>query len=128
VNRSTSIWGADAKEFKPQRWLDEEEHKGRLRRYKAIAIIDFRRWSKDMFGERFCAAEFKVRESISCDKLDTDLVFNDSSFIGARAELYFELRDGADTQFEMEGWYCSGRKSLERTDVACHSAYVARNK
>jgi len=56
VNRSTSIWGADAKEFKPQRWLDEGGTPEKAKENTRLSpFTDFCRWPKDMFGERIRA-------------------------------------------------------------------------
>jgi cytochrome P450 len=67
VNRSTSIWGADAKEFKPQRWLDEggtPEKAKEIQGYRHL--LTFADGSRTCLGRGFALAEFKVRESISC--------------------------------------------------------------
>jgi cytochrome P450 len=68
MNRSTSIWGADAKEFKPQRWLDEggiSEKAKEIQGYRHI--LTFVDGPRMCLGKSFALTEFKVRDYIcSC--------------------------------------------------------------
>lgn len=62
MNRSTSIWGADAKEFKPQRWLEEG---GIQRKAKEVQghrhLLTFSDGQRACMGKTFALAEMKVR-------------------------------------------------------------------
>jgi len=54
INRSTNIWGPDAKEFKPQRWLEEGDIQGKCELdpgSSSSAVICGR--TKDIFGKGF---------------------------------------------------------------------------
>ena len=62
VNRSTSIWGPDAKEFVPERWLDDE--KGLTPKAKEVQgyhhLLSFVDGPRTCLGRSFAIAEFKV--------------------------------------------------------------------
>ncbi|KIM79200.1 hypothetical protein PILCRDRAFT_10611 [Piloderma croceum F 1598] len=95
VNRSISIWGADAKEFKPQRWLEEggiQEKAVEIRGYRHL--LTFVDGPRTCLGKGFALTEFKATLSV--------LVRNYT----------FELRDGPDTEFEM------GKTILPRPKVS----------
>lgn len=62
VNRSTSIWGPDAKEFVPERWLEDE--KGLTTKAKEVQgyhhLLSFVDGPRTCLGRAFAIAEFKV--------------------------------------------------------------------
>ncbi|KIJ59409.1 hypothetical protein HYDPIDRAFT_140642 [Hydnomerulius pinastri MD-312] len=95
VNRSAAIWGSDAKEFKPERWLDEE---GIPRKAKEIQghrhLLTFVDGPRTCLGKGFAIAEFK-----------TVLLVLVKNFV-------FEMRDGPETKIE------TGRGVLPRPKVA----------
>jgi cytochrome P450 len=62
MNRATAIWGPDAKEFKPERWLDNES--GLTARAKEIQgyhhLLTFIDGPRTCLGKGFALTEFKV--------------------------------------------------------------------
>lgn len=62
MNRSTSFWGPDAKEFKPERWLDDES--GVPEKAKEVQgyhhLLTFVDGPRTCLGKGFALAEFKV--------------------------------------------------------------------
>ena len=68
MNRSSSIWGADAKEFKPQRWLDEGGTQGKAKEIQGYRhLLTFVDGPRACLGRGFALAEFKVCKIIfSC--------------------------------------------------------------
>lgn len=62
VNTSEMLWGADAKEWKPERWLEDE--KGIPKRAKEIQgyhhVLSFIEGQRMCLGRVFAVTEFKV--------------------------------------------------------------------
>ena len=62
INRSEAFWGADAKEFKPERWLENEA--GLTPESKEIPgyhhLLSFIDGPRICLGKLFAVAEFKV--------------------------------------------------------------------
>ena len=62
MNTSTALWGADAREFRPERWLDAD---GIPRGAQAIQghrhLLTFVDGQRMCLGRGFALAEFKVR-------------------------------------------------------------------
>lgn len=62
INRSEALWGPDAKEFKPERWLDNES--GLTSKAKEIPgfhhLLSFIDGPRICLGKLFAVAEFKV--------------------------------------------------------------------
>ncbi|KAG2125569.1 cytochrome P450 [Suillus cothurnatus] len=84
INRSSAIWGPDAKEFKPDRWLTEDGISGKAKEVQGHRhLLTFVDGPRTCLGKDFAIAEFKVVLSI--------LVKN----------FVFELRDGPDTEIEI---------------------------
>ncbi|KAI5117517.1 hypothetical protein M0805_009525 [Coniferiporia weirii] len=85
VNRSEAIWGADAKEFKPERWLDGEA--GLTPKAKELQgyhhLLTFIDGPRTCLGRGFAVTEFKSVLSV--------LVRN----------YVFSMRDGPGTKVEM---------------------------
>ncbi|KAI6117793.1 cytochrome P450 [Pisolithus thermaeus] len=83
INRSTEIWGADAKVFRPERWLEEDGIPKKAQDIQAYRhLLTFVDGPKTCLGKNFAVAEFKAVMSV----LVKDFVF--------------ELRDGPNTQVE----------------------------
>ena len=65
LNRSEAIWGPNAKDFKPERWLDDES--GLTPRAKEFQgyhhLLSFIDGPRICLGRVFAVAEFKVRGS-----------------------------------------------------------------
>ncbi|KAI5987609.1 cytochrome P450 [Pisolithus albus] len=84
INRSTEIWGADAKVFRPERWLEEGGIPKKAQDIRAYRhLLTFVDGPKTCLGKNFAVAEFKTVMSV----LVKDFVF--------------EFRDGPDTQVEL---------------------------
>ncbi|KAG1742288.1 cytochrome P450 [Suillus paluster] len=84
INRSFSIWGPDAKEFKPDRWLAEGGISGKAKEVQGHRhLLTFVDGPRTCLGKDFALAEFKTVLSV--------LVKN----------FMFEMRDGPDTQLEI---------------------------
>jgi cytochrome P450 len=61
INRSANIWGPDAKEFKPQRWLDEDGIPASAKEIPAYRhLLTFVDGSRACLGRTFALTEFKV--------------------------------------------------------------------
>lgn len=62
VNKSESIWGSDAHDFKPERWLDQGD--GIPEKVKAVQghrhLLTFVDGPRTCLGKSFALAEFKV--------------------------------------------------------------------
>ncbi|KAG2068513.1 cytochrome P450 [Suillus decipiens] len=84
INRSEAIWGFDAKEFKPDRWLDEDGISGKAKEVQGHRhLLTFVDGPRTCLGKDFAIAEFKAVLSV--------LVKN----------FVFEMRDGPNTEVEM---------------------------
>ncbi|KAG1837214.1 cytochrome P450 [Suillus subalutaceus] len=84
INRSSAIWGHDAKEFKPDRWLTEDGIDGKAKEVQDHRhLLTFVDGSRMCLGKEFAITEFKAVLSV--------LVKN----------FVFEMRDGSDTPVEV---------------------------
>ncbi|KAG0691804.1 cytochrome P450, partial [Suillus ampliporus] len=84
INRSFAIWGPDAKEFKPDRWLAEGGISGKAKEVQGHRhLLTFVDGPRTCLGKDFAVTEFKAVLSV--------LVKN----------FVFEMRDGPDTQVEV---------------------------
>ncbi|EGN92321.1 hypothetical protein SERLA73DRAFT_117507 [Serpula lacrymans var. lacrymans S7.3] len=84
MNRSTDVWGPDAKEFNPERWLDEDGIPSKAKDIQGHRhLLTFSDGPRTCLGKGFALAEFKAVLSV--------LVRN----------FTFEMRDGPDTKVEL---------------------------
>ncbi|KAG2066952.1 cytochrome P450 [Suillus decipiens] len=84
INRSPAIWGPDAKEFKPSRWLTEDGITAKAKEVQGHKhLLTFSDGPRACLGKDFAIMEFKAVLSV--------LV---KSFV-------FEMRDGLDTKVEI---------------------------
>ncbi|KAG1785647.1 cytochrome P450 [Suillus plorans] len=84
INRSSTIWGPHAKEFKPDRWLTEDGIGGKAKEVQGHRhLLTFVDGPKTCLGKDFAIMEFKTVLSV--------LVKN----------FVFEMRDGPDTPVEV---------------------------
>ncbi|KAG6330483.1 hypothetical protein ID866_8607 [Astraeus odoratus] len=61
INRSNSIWGPDAKEFRPERWLEEDGIPKKAQEIQAYRhILTFSDGPRTCLGKGFAVAEFKA--------------------------------------------------------------------
>jgi cytochrome P450 len=97
INLSAAIWGEDAKDFKPSRWL-EDGHSGIPAKAREVQghrhLLTFSDGPRTCLGKNFALAEFKAVLSV--------LVKN----------FVFELRDGVNSEIEI------GRGLLPRPKIA----------
>ncbi|KAG0695944.1 cytochrome P450 [Suillus ampliporus] len=83
INRSCALWGPDAKEFNPDRWLAEGGISGKAKEVQGHRhLLTFVDGPRTCLGKDFAVTEFKAVLSV--------LVKN----------FVFEMRDGPDTQIE----------------------------
>ncbi|KAI6017137.1 cytochrome P450, partial [Pisolithus marmoratus] len=102
VNKSTEIWRADAKVFRPERWLEEDGIPKKAQDIQAYRhILTFIDGPRTCLGKGFAVAEFKAVMSV--------LVKN----------FVFEMRDGPDTRVELGRGFLPRPKIVgeEGTDV-----------
>ncbi|KAH7907168.1 cytochrome P450 [Hygrophoropsis aurantiaca] len=100
INRSEAFWGADAKEFKPERWLDEAGITGKAKELQGHRhLLTFVDGARTCLGKGFALAEIKAVLSV--------LIRN----------FAFELRDGPDTKVELT------RGVLSRPKIAGEAGY-----
>ena len=65
MNRSTNIWGPDAKEFRPERWLEEGGIHGNADSIQGYHhLLTFSDGPRICLGRSFALAEFKVCNSV----------------------------------------------------------------
>ncbi|KAG1729371.1 cytochrome P450 [Suillus lakei] len=84
INRSSAIWGPDAKEFKPDRWLTEDGISGKAKEVQGHKhLLTFVDGPRTCLGKDFAIAEFKTVLSV--------LVKN----------FVFEMQDGPGTLVEV---------------------------
>ena len=71
INRSEAIWGKDANEFKPERWLDDEA--GLTEKAKDFQgyhhLLSFVDGPRICLGRLFAVAEFKVCCVLFCSSV-----------------------------------------------------------
>jgi cytochrome P450 len=60
INRSEAFWGADAKEFKPERWLNEDGLADAKEIQGHRHLLTFSDGPRICLGKGFALAEFKV--------------------------------------------------------------------
>lgn len=84
VNRSTRLWGEDAMDFRPERWLEKDGIPKKAQDIQAYRhILTFMEGPRICVGKGFALTEFKAVMSV--------LVRN----------FVFEMRDGPDTRVEL---------------------------
>ena len=65
MNRSTAIWGPDARELRPQRWLEQDGLPKKVQEIQGHRhLLTFSDGSRACLGKGFALAEFKV--SLTC--------------------------------------------------------------
>lgn len=86
MNRSVKYWGADAKEFKPERWLIPD---GILKAAQDIQghrhLLTFADGPRICLGRHFALAEFKVSRCDSAGSLMLTFAGRQSSSCSSRA-------------------------------------------
>jgi cytochrome P450 len=103
MNRSKAIWGEDAHEFIPARWMSSEV--GIPDKAKEIHgyahLLTFVDGPRTCLGKQFAITEFKVGSSILAISGRVDLTRCIQVVLATLIRHYeFRLRDGADTKFE----------------------------
>ncbi|KAK3705727.1 hypothetical protein LTR37_013170 [Vermiconidia calcicola] len=78
INRSTHLWGADAMEFKPERWLDADgkaNNKGGAE--SSFSYLTFLHGPRSCIGQKFAQAEFECLLAAWAGRFET--VFEEGS-------------------------------------------------
>ncbi|KAG2039490.1 cytochrome P450 [Suillus americanus] len=100
INRSSAIWGPDAKEFKPDRWLVEDGISGKAKEVQGHRhLLTFVDGPRTCLGKDFAITEFKASGSNQpvwtlFTAIQTVLSVLVKNFV-------FEMRDGPDTPVEV---------------------------
>ena len=112
INRSCDIWGPDAKEFKPERWLNEDGFPAKVKLVSGHRhLLTFSDGARTCLGKTFALAELKVSLT-SLGQTQCMTSVSQAILSVLIRHFAFELRDGPDTKFEM------GRVILPRPKVA----------
>lgn len=92
INRSSKFWGPDAKEFKPERWIDEGGIQGNAKDIQGHRhLLSFADGPKMCLGKTFALATFKVR-NYAISEVDIDSTSDDlGNSIGTRSKLYIRI-------------------------------------
>ncbi|KAI0706876.1 cytochrome P450 [Cerioporus squamosus] len=116
VNTARSIWGEDAREFRPERWLMTERLPKKAQEVQGHRhLLTFIDGARMCLGRGFALAEFKVRCSYDVLVHQGPLLHHDGvglhkgrlgqAVLGVLIKNYsFELPDGLETKIE----YCCG--------------------
>jgi hypothetical protein len=63
INRSLAIWGPDAKEFKPDRWLNKDGISGKAKEVQGHRhLLTFVDGPRTCLGKEFALTEIKVSD------------------------------------------------------------------
>lgn len=109
INRSKVLWGADAKQFKPSRWIRED---GIPRQAKEIQghkhLLTFADGPRMCLGKGFAVAEFKVGThwSFAPDRPDILLTMSNRNQVVLSVlirNFTFEFPDGPQTKLGIAG-------------------------
>ena len=75
VNRSTKIWGPDAEQFVPERWIDTETGKpnntGGVR--NNYCNLTFLHGPRSCIGEKFAKSELRVLIAVFCGRFQVEM-------------------------------------------------------
>ena len=94
INRSEEIWGVDAKEFRPERWIGADIDKEvdlppKVRAYKGYHhLLSFLEGPRICLGRLFAVAEFKVSRTVLSAEISTELKYT-GDLICTNSQLYF---------------------------------------
>lgn len=84
INRSVSVWGSDAKEYKPERWLNEAGLPDKASQIQGHRhLLTFADGPRTCLGKSFALSEFKVGGWVPFKIYQC---FNDVFFILGRAQ------------------------------------------
>jgi len=96
INRSSAIWGPDAKEFKPDRWLTEEGISGKAKEVQGHRhLLTFSDGPRTCLGKDFAIMEFKV--IAMTHPVSTRLIVVQAVLLVLVKNFVFEMRDGPET-------------------------------
>ena len=109
VNVSTDAWGADAADFKPERWLDGD---GRANNSggadSAYSFLTFLHGPRACIGQRFAEAEFACLVATWVGRFDTRFEENSKlahGFPEVRGEVTSRPKEGVWVKLkELDGW------------------------
>lgn len=104
VNRSTTLWGPDAKEFKPERWMGP----GRANTGGAdsnYSFVTFLHGPRSCIGQAFAKAEFACLLAALVGRFEMELAREDPTIERASRGITSKPTEGLDVRFKVvEGW------------------------
>ena len=102
MNRSTVIWGPDAKEFRPERWLEKNGLPKKAQEIQGHRhLLTFSDGPRTCLGKGFALAEFKVSFIVAAQ---LRLRWFSQAVLSVLVKAFvFEMRDGPKTEVEL-GW------------------------
>lgn len=105
IHRCKSIWGEDAHEFRPERWLDESGIPIKAKEFQGYRhLLTFGDGPRTCLGKNFALLELKVRMDFffgwNCNRVSVDS--DQKATLSVLIQNYaIELRDGPNTQLEL---------------------------
>ncbi|KAK4171504.1 putative cytochrome P450 E-class, group I [Triangularia setosa] len=107
-NRNKSVWGSDAEEFKPDRWLQnvkgggtDEEYKKRMQKWNACDL-SFGAGSRICLGRNFALVEtYKVVATI-LNRYDVELADKEREWETVNS--WFWRQKGVEVRLRLRGW------------------------
>jgi cytochrome P450 len=102
INRSSAIWGPDAKQFKPDRWLTEEGISGKAKEVQGHRhLLTFVDGPKTCLGKDFAIIELKVIAATHL--VSTRLIVVQAVLSVLVKNFVLEMRDGPEAVENVRG-------------------------
>jgi len=102
INRSSAIWGPDAKEFKPDRWLAEEGISGKAKEVQGHRhLLTFIDGPKTCLGKDFAIIELKVIAATHL--VSARLIVVQAVLLVLVKNFVLEMRDGPEAVENVRG-------------------------
>ncbi|KAI7282800.1 cytochrome P450 [Hortaea werneckii] len=113
TNNSTALWGPDAHEFKPERWIDPQDGKANNKgsAESNYSFLTFLHGPRGCIGQRFAQAEFACLLAAWTGRFETR--FEEGSVLAKQRESEVEIKGGITAKpkvglwvqlRELEGW------------------------
>jgi len=129
-NRSEELWGSDAKQFVPDRWLQELNYPAKeVRGHRHL--FTFSDGPKACLGKDFAVAEFKVPSThvmLTVTNLSWQTRARQAALSVLIRNFSFDLRDGPDTKIESHLGILTRPKvaGVDGTSVPMRVAQIAK--
>jgi cytochrome P450 len=106
INRSPHIWGPDASEFKPERWIDESS--GKANNTGGVGsnygLLTFLHGPRSCIGERFAKSELRALMAVFVGRFAMEMADRNEVPVVAGA-ITTKPRDGMRLRLRVvEGW------------------------